>query len=369
MLGLALVGAAISACGGSAPPKTLAATAPSALWSARPSLTGIDAATIWGFGADLFAAGRGASIAHSGDDGLTFSYAPSGLPGEPQLRRLAGTSATDVWLVGSDGAGAPALLHSADRGASWQSRTFGDAVDLESVWALDARRIVLGGTGHISCTEDGGATWRRVLADEGTRVLALWGTDLGDVLYAAGARSGTADGAAVATPTTSAAPPSVDDGCDGGAAPMGTRGDEHGLLLRSTDGGLTWTSLGVQTAGPLSSVWGTPDGRVVVASGPRASLAWTYDDGAHWFEQSRALAPPQDDLSAVWVGPGDASFFFATPSGLVRDVAYDCAGPLRLTYESLPPSPDGALGVAAIWGPSSGDVWAVGPGGLLRHRP
>jgi photosystem II stability/assembly factor-like uncharacterized protein len=348
-------------CGGAEPPRLPVKVATSSLWSARPPLTGIDLATIWGRGPDLFVAGRGATIAHSGDGGLTFSYASSGLSGEPRFRRLSGTSATDVWLVGRDGADAPALLHSADRGTSWQPRNSG-APDLRAVWALDARRIVLGGEGDVRCSEDGGTTWRRVLADAGTRVLALWGTEVGDELYAAGAQRAATDAGAVA------AAGSVDDGCDAGALPVAVDA-ERGVVLRSIDGGLTWTSLGVETAGALTSVWGTPDGRVVVASGAHASLAWTYDGGAHWLEQSRASAPSAADLTDVWVGPADASFFFATSSGLVRDVAYDCAGPLRLTFEAMPPLPDGAVGVTAIWGPGSDDVWAVGPGGNLRHRP
>jgi photosystem II stability/assembly factor-like uncharacterized protein len=359
---LGLVCTVMAACGGAPPPAVPVTVAPSSLWTERTPLAGIDLATIWGSGVDLFAAGRGTLIAHSGDGGRTFSYAPSGLPGAPQFRDLAGTSGGDVWLVGDDDAGAPALLHSADHGVSWQSRAFGDATDLRAVWAFDTRRVVIGGSSGISCTEDGGATWTRVLSDNGTIVRALWGTSVGDeVLYAAGEQLGESDAG-------TSAPPSVEDGCDGGS-PRTEAGGRHGVLLRSLDGGLTWASLGVETAGAFSSLWGTPDGRVVVASGARASLAWTYDHGAHWLSQSRAAAPPEDDLSNVWVGPADASLFFATPSGLVRNVEFQCTGPLKLTYESLPPAPDGARGLSAIWGPGSDDVWAVGPGGNVRHRP
>jgi photosystem II stability/assembly factor-like uncharacterized protein len=301
-------------------------------------------------------------IAHSGDGGGTFGLASSGLAGQPHFRGFAGTSATDVWLVGDDGAGGPVALHSVDHGQSWQARAVGDATDLRSAWALGAERVLLAtGDGRIFRSADAGATWTLAFHDAGARVLALWGSSAG-VVYAAGAARGDAVlGAAASDPLV--------DGCDGGSDAIAEPAVEHGVVLRSDDGGQTWTSSAVATPGPLLGIWGRPDGSMVVAAGANTSVAVTLDAGAHWSEHGQAEDVPGLDVTDVWVGPGDGAVFFASPSGLVRDVAFHCTGSVQLGYEPVPPSNDGSRGVAAVWGPGSDDVWTVGPGGVIRHRP
>jgi hypothetical protein len=341
------VGVEISRDGGTGP-----------LWSARTSFTNMDLTAVWGSGSDVFVAGLGPQIAHSADKGATFTMVSSGLAGHPTFRRFSGSGASDVWLTGEDD-GASLLLHSVDRGGSWQPVSVGTAKDFRGVWSLDGARVLVAtGGGEIWATQDGGATWTATYRDARASLNALWGGAEG-LVYAAGAQTGDATGDAAA----------IDDGCDGGAS-MGVSGHPHGLLLRSIDGGASWSSVGLEPAGELTAVWGTPDGRVVATSGAAASLAWTWDHGEHWLQQSRAGAPTDEDLDDVWVGPGDAAFFFASPSGLIRNIDYRCDGPVRLLRETLPSAADaGDGGVKAVWGPGSDDVWAVGAGGAIWHRP
>jgi photosystem II stability/assembly factor-like uncharacterized protein len=333
------------------------------LWSARVPFMNANLTAIWGSGSDVFVAGQGGQIAHSADRGATFTLVSSGLPGQPVFRRFSGSGASDVWLVGEDD-GAAALLHSGDRGASWQPVDVGSARDLRGVWSLDGAHVLVAtGQGEIWSTEDGGTTWGTAYRDARASFDALWGGN-GGLVYAAGGQDDSGD------TSDGAAGEGIEDGCDGGSAPMTVSGRPHGLLLRSTDGGATWSSVGLATAGALTAVWGTTDGRVVATSGANASLAWTWDHGEHWLQQSRAGAPPDEDLDDVWVGPGDAAFFFASPSGLIRDVDYRCDGPVHLLRETLPAAADaGVRGVAAVWGLGSDDVWAVGAGGAIWHRP
>jgi photosystem II stability/assembly factor-like uncharacterized protein len=305
-------------------------------------------------------------IAHSSDDGATFELVSSGLAGQPQLRRLAGTSATDVWLVGDDGAGGPVVLHSSDRGQSWQSRPAAGLADVEAVWAIDAARVLLAtGDGRILRSDDGGGTWGTVFQGSGTRLFSLWGSVAG-VVYAVGGQTDDLDAGAGA-PALGAL--TQGPACDGGADGDPSDSDEHGVVLRSDDGGVTWAAVGVRTPGHLLSVWGRPDGSTVIAAGVYTSIAVTSDAGAHWLARAQVVDAPQFDFTDVWVGPGDGALFMASPGGLIRDVAFACNGSVQLAYESVPPSEDGSPAVAAVWGPSSGDVWAVGPGGAIRHRP
>lgn len=330
------------------------------LWSARAAFTDTDLTAVWGSGSDVFMAGRGAQIAHSADQGASFTLVSSGLAGTPVFRRFSGSGANDVWLVGQVDE-ASVLLHSGDRGASWQPVGVSTARDLRAVWSLDGARVLVAtGQGEIWATQDGGATWTAAFRDARASLNAIWGGAEG-LVYAAGGQRDDGDAG------TDAA--GIDDGCDSGAS-MAVGGQPHGILLRSIDGGASWSSVGLATAGALTSVWGTPDGRVVATSGASASLAWTRDHGENWLQQSRAGAPHDEDLDDVWVGPGDAAFFFASPSGVIRNVDFRCDGPVRLLRETLPAAADaGASGVAAVWGPGSDDVWAVGTGGAIWHRP
>jgi photosystem II stability/assembly factor-like uncharacterized protein len=310
--------------------------APGALnWTSRASLTGADFRAIWGSGSDIFAAGNGDVIAHSGDSGMTWESIATGLQvadGWPQLRHIAGSGPTDVWIVGDSSDMATVLLHSTDHGQSWQSVPVIGSRQLESVWATDTMHVrVADHDGDVFSSTDGGATWTQVSLGADVNLFGLWGVGDQEV-YAVGARG------------------------------------DKGAMFHSPTAGQTWDEINVAPTGPLWNVWGTPDGRKVYAAGAAASLAWTADHAMTWTARREVGASPAYDLADVWVAPGDGALFIATPSGLVVDVEYKDTGSVQMTYESMPAGDDGSQSVAAVWGRGSGDAWAVGPGGTLRHR-
>ena len=310
-------------------------------WTARASLTGADFRTIWGSGSDVFSAGIGDGVAHSGDAGNTWSVIPTGLSvaaGWPKLRHIGGSSGTDVWLVGSSSDTEAVLLHSADHGQSWQPVPVPGASELEAVWAIDPLHVLLADhDGDVFSSNDGGSSWSQHSIGADVALFALWGIGSQEV-YAVGGR------------------------LDASAGPM------TGAMFHSLDGGQTWTEIDVSPTGTLWNVFGTPDGQRVCAAGASASLAWTSDGGATWTAQSQVGSPSSNDLADVWMAPGDGALFFATTNGLVIDIEYHDSGGAQFRYETLPAGDDGTQSVAAIWGRGSGDAWAVGPGGTLRHR-
>jgi len=333
------------------------------LWSARGSISDGYLQAIWGSGDDVFAAGMSAAIAHSGDRGATWTTTSSGVTGDsgwPRFRRLAGTDGGDVWAVGSRSLTESVLVHSADHGQSWQIVPAGVVTALQAVWAFDRTAIVAADyEAGVIRSEDGGATWARHDAEPGTLLFGLWASGPAD-LYAVGGEQPASD-------TTGDA--------DGGAADAAaTVTSLVGVVLHSTDGGLSWTRVATASTGALWNVWGTPDGRTVYAGGAAGTMAWTTDGGATW--QSSGLPAPNSlfDLDDVWVSPGSAGPFFASPEAIVRGVrTLPDGGPAAYDVEALPPNPatdtTRYLNAFAIWGTGDDDVWAVGPGGALWHRP
>jgi photosystem II stability/assembly factor-like uncharacterized protein len=102
------------------------------------------------------------------------------------LRQVACSDADHCWIVGVGAKNPSLLLASTDGGTTWRAIATPKALfAVESVRALDARRVDLGGLGRkpgagIFTSTDGGAGWR-----------ASSGTVLNDVLAIAGHESGT----------------------------------------------------------------------------------------------------------------------------------------------------------------------------------
>jgi photosystem II stability/assembly factor-like uncharacterized protein len=328
-------------------------------WSLTTELVGLDLSTVWGDGNEVFAAGNGSTVVHSSDDGKTWDSVDTSAQiggATPAYRHVAGSGGGDVWIAGAVG-DESVLLHSSDHGVSWQRRDVGIIQRLTAAWAFDEKNVLLAtADGDVYRAEDGGVTWKHVVTGPGTPLYALWGSRSGYV-YAVGG----GDAAATVPPPSVAA----SDGCDGGSTSDGGTTVE-GVLRRSTDFGQTWSSVAVFPAGVLTSVWGTSSGSVIVASGPHASVVESFDSGASWLAEGRPLSPL--DLTGVWVTPTDGSIFFTTPTGLITTLEFHCAGPLGVVSENLPQGSNGETGAAALWGSATNDLWAVGPGGIIRNR-
>ena len=175
---------------------------------------------VWGSGPDdVFAVGTGGLILHSANDGQTWTAQASGT--SAYLIGVWGSGPDDVFAVGKfPGSDNGVILHSTNGGASWQAQTAG-IVSLLGVWGSgpdDVFAVGLGGA--ILHSSDDGATWQA--RNWWTRGVGRRRGSLDDVFGVWG--SGPDDVFAVTTHS----------------------GGQGGLILHSTDDGVSWTPL----AGP-----------------------------------------------------------------------------------------------------------------------
>ena len=165
---------------------------------------------------------------------------------QPFLSAIQFVSASDGWAVGSD-----RILHTTDGGLHWSVQlSTTPAAQLATVDFSDARHGWVTGATQLLATTDGGAHWRS-LPEPCQPIRA--------VHFINGL-----DGFAVAGGTTP----------DLAQPPFTAEPQTHGILLRSTDGGLHWRRLpapaGVQTAcfsnlakgwlGASGNIYGTVNG-------------------------------------------------------------------------------------------------------------
>ncbi len=107
-----------------------------------------------------FAVGQGGAVLFSTTSGASWGYAKVGLPDDLlaslDFHDLAWVG-NHLWAVGRPGS---VLLHSANRGASWELVKTRQTLPLNGVFFLDERRgWAVGELGCILATTDGGRTW------------------------------------------------------------------------------------------------------------------------------------------------------------------------------------------------------------------
>jgi photosystem II stability/assembly factor-like uncharacterized protein len=333
-------------------------------------------ASFWAVGAagtDLYVVGSGGTVLQSSDSGATWSsvgVAATDPPTNhyPTLRGFAATAADDVWIAGMSATVGQSqtgglLLHSADRGGTWQTVDVGNTTGLDGVWAFD-RLSVLVSTydGQILKTADGGAHWTVAFADAQMVLYQLWAA--AGAVYAAGGR--WAAGADAGTSTTA----------------MLT-----GEILRSSDAGDSWQTVVTGAPGQFWSVWGTPDGTSVTAVGNSGAIASTNDHGASWTTSGAPASGSDFQISGVWVSPRGTTYFLPsgrrfpsdpTTSGNQRicasvSVSEEGAGGMILTStggcQILPPENGASATANSVWGTTDDDIWVVGAYGFIWHGP
>ena len=253
-----------------------------------------------------------------------------------------------VWVAGAGGTVGRTL----DGGASWRlavvpgadTLQFRDvvAVDAQTAWALS---IGPGAASQIVKTTDGGASWRTVFVNDDPDAffdcLSFWDAERGlafsDSVEGAFVMVVTDDGGERWRRVPAASLPAARNG-EGGFAASGTcvatRGTRHawiatgnadpGRVLRTADGGRTWTA------------HDTP-----VAGGDAAGLASVaFRDDAHGVAVGGDLSDPALDVDAV---------------------ARTADGGRTWQRGGRLPFPGAAYGAAYV--PESGALVAVGPGG------
>ncbi|MGD0781566.1 MAG: oxidoreductase, partial [Candidatus Aminicenantales bacterium] len=294
-----------------------------------------------------------------------------------------------AWASGSQGT----VLRTLDGGKSWQaagvpgmSRT-----DFRDVEAFDAGTAVVMGIGRpakIFRTGDGGANWTEVYSCDTPGIFL-------DALAFAGKRAGWAvgdpvDGRFVLLRTEDGGKSWQDlpfarrpaaQGGEGCFAASGTclvaqslngalfcTGGPAARLIRTSDGGATWTAVRLPLSGgqPSSGAFGITlqDGKNGLAVGgdyrhetaAQGNAATTSDGGASWaavemrppsgFRECAAFVPGSAPSAAVTVGPSGSDY--SLDGGRTWAPIPGPAG-----WHSLGVAPDGRC------------AWAVGKGGLI----
>jgi photosystem II stability/assembly factor-like uncharacterized protein len=193
-----------------------------------------------------FLAGDSGSVVSTHDGGTTWNRFETGEREDFTSIRVVGAS---VWVAGYNGT----ILHSGDAGRTWQRQPTFTTQMIESIYFADpARGWAVGWSGLVLRTVDGGTTWQQV------NVPGVWMT-LSTVYFK-----------------------DPQNGWVGGM---------NGVLLHSRDGGITWERQPVPVRSWLSSMSFAPDGTGWIAA--EYDLLRSTDGGESW------TAIPVETLMAV----------------------------------------------------------------------
>lgn len=317
------------------------------------------------FGSNPTASG----VTWSHDDGVSWTTVP--LPNQSStILSVGAVGPTDVYAVGyayndaSPDDSPPVIARSTDRGATFTLLNPTFAGTFNAVTADSAGNpIGVGSTsegGFFVRSADGGNTWLSVTVPGTAWLDGVWTTASGTI-YACGE----------ATPPAA----SPDGGTDAGVGGP-TALDPYGAVVRSDDGGATWTTLATSPA-PLHAISGSRDGQHIVAVGygyteiesADAGASWQVDCGSDYVNKAFSV------FGGVWVQDATAAPFIAAGNApyVVRSVS-GCGGPGQ-SIETSEPLPDIGLGDAAsgieagvigVAGTSPTNIWAVGVGIFRR---
>lgn len=344
-------------------------------WSVQELPSSPRLRAVHGAGADLYVAGEDGTILRSADGARTWtdvSVAPAsvGAASFVHFRTIAASADDDVWVIGTSSISGP-LMHTTDRGQSWQQVDVGTQSYIGGVWPIDRNRAFVTSGGQILATADGGTHWTVVFSGSGMVLKGIWGFASNE-LYVVGGTVPTAGDAGANT-------------LDGGTTPDGGSAATAylGLVLHSSDGGISWQRVEqATTACELWHVSGSPDAATVFAVGTCGSVARTTDYGASWSTSGAAVAGHDYDISDVWVSPIGTSYllaqgrhyasFVAPGDQLVcRDIYVEDDGNIATQAtgcERLPPSGGSSDSPMGVWGTSDNDVWIVSAGSILWHH-
>jgi photosystem II stability/assembly factor-like uncharacterized protein len=324
---------------------------------------------------------------------LTIAQAPpvrwepqsSGVTG--RLRGVSAMSSTVAWASGQGGT----VLRTADGGRTWQARPVpgAEALDFRDIDALSTTTAVVlsigpGEASRLYRTTDGGATWDERFRN--TEPAAFFdavafgdadhGTAISDSVDGRFVVLTTADGGRTWTHVpTDRLPPALPD--EGAFAASGTNvtmrgrdriwiGTSKSRVLRSTDGGRTWTVHPTPVAtgeatGIFSIAFGDATNGVVVGGNYAredeavSNLAITTDGGVTWTAPAGRLSGFRSVVAVIpaanpgWLAVGPKGADWSIDGGRTW-------------------VPAGGAGYDAFSVAPSGDVgWATGAGGRIAR--
>lgn len=255
------------------------------------------------------------------------------------LRGVCFVDARFGWAVGGLGT----ILHTGDGGATWEEQASGTGYALERVrfvnrnhgwatggWVRDKGVAVSGGMGIILATSDGGRSWRTVWEGRGP-----W---LHDIFFV--------------------------DECAGWAC------GENGTVLKTVDGGTTWTHLAA--TGTMESLNGIcfADREHGWAVGGREAILVTRDGGTTWARARGPVLPRplgmRATLNAVYAHDRARCWAVGTEGTLLRST--DGGETWELQNLGLDPDAAGAFDLTDVWFADGNTGWAVGEIGSAIFR-
>lgn len=264
-------------------------------------------------GGRLVAVGQRGHILYSDDKGQSWQQAD--VPVSSDLVAVSFPSPKLGWAVGHDGV----ILHSADAGRSWKRQRDGRPaaadVPLLDVWFADERNgYAVGAFGLILRTADGGANWEELRdgADNPKSLHLYTVRGIAGDLYMAGEQGlmlkldrATGRLRALELPYKGTL-----FGVTGNARALLAHG-LRGNVVRSTDGGASWSAIPTGVAVGLTASAIDGQGRIVLAS-QAGHLLTSTDDGATFAPLRQERPVP----AAAVIATGAGALVVGGPRGL-----------------------------------------------------
>lgn len=265
----------------------------SAQWTAIPTGTNDELEAVIILDDDHYlVAGEGGAAFRTLNAGAT--WAPVNGLGNETIRDFIRLDAQTI-LGASDGY----VLRSTDNGDSWTLITVPIPDDVHAFARSGNVVIAVGRDGGIVRSEDLGATWSAQASGTTERLFCAWAFDASNMIAAG------RDGVGVRTTNGLTWGPIVLSGDDDwddirfypSAASVGLMAGEDGALLRSTDGGATWSMTSTGTAMGLTAIAITNVGEAFI-TGTTGSAIQSTDLGQTWTVMSSPVSASLNNIDA-----------------------------------------------------------------------